>query len=131
MLIKRTNTITCEVAYVLLGETTGGVWHAKMMWRRTGEPASVDFDWHKVLTREEKKGDVVGFYHTHPNGLKSPSARDDRTMDAWSTCFGKPLLCLISDGDGIGGWVYDADKDGRTRLSEVHKFRNHWLVAIL
>ena len=127
--LKR-NIVSCEVAYILIGETSGGIWHARMQWRTSGEPASVDFEWQKVLTREEERGDVVGFFHTHPHGLKSPSARDDRTMNSWSTCFGKPLLCLIDDGDGINGWVYDADKETEKKIAEVQKFRNNWLVVI-
>lgn len=126
----RNNDISCEVGYVLLGETKCGIWHARMMWRRTGTRSSVDFDWQKVLNREEKLGDVIGFYHTHPNGFKSPSARDDKTMDAWSTCFGKPLLCVISESKNISGWIYDAQKDSKTQVEEVQQFKNNWLVAI-
>ncbi len=130
MLTKSKNKITCEIAYVLLGETRDGAWHAKMMWRRTGQPASVDFDWQKVMTREETKGDVVGFFHTHPSGFCEPSGRDDKTMMAWSTCFGKPLLCLIDDGDGMRGWVYDYKSGSKTVVQQVTKFKGNWLVVI-
>lgn len=126
----RRNVVTCEVGYVLLGETKCGIWHARMMWRRTGTHSSVDFDWQKVLDREEKIGDVIGFYHTHPSGFTSPSKRDDVTMSAWSTCFGKPLLCVISESDKIGGWIYDAKDDSKSRVHDIRKFKTNWLVAI-
>jgi proteasome lid subunit RPN8/RPN11 len=71
-------------------------------------PDAADSRWNRqrrvdaagVLAREESKGDVVGFYHTHPAGPPEPSQRDVRTMRAWVSSFGKPLLCLIeSDGE--------------------------------
>jgi hypothetical protein len=126
---KKKHIVVCEVGYVLLGECKSGIWHARMTWRRTGSSTSVDFDWQQVLTREEKLGDVIGFYHTHPARFRSPSKRDDKTMDAWSTCFGKPLLCLIAEGDEVGGWIYDAKKDTKTEIGKVQLFRNNWLVA--
>lgn len=63
----------------------------------TGNSASVRFDGQWALKREEKKGDVVGFWHTHPDGTLEPSKRDIKTMQAWIGCFGKPLLCVIQN----------------------------------
>ena len=54
------------------------------------------------MEREEVRGDVVGFYHTHPSMPPVPSARDAATMPAWVSCFGKPLLCVIDGGGGLG-----------------------------
>ncbi len=122
--------VSCEIGYVLLGETRDGIWHARMMWRRTGSPASVDFDWQRVMDREETRGDVVGFFHTHPMGFNSPSARDNKTMNAWSTCFGKPLLCLIDDGNGTNGWIYDAHEERVTKASKIAVFRRKVIVAV-
>jgi proteasome lid subunit RPN8/RPN11 len=130
MMSSERNIIACEVAYILIGETTGGVWHARMQWRSTGRPASVEFDWQRVMQREEWRGDVVGYFHTHPHGFTSPSSRDDKTMYTWSTCFGKRLLCLIDDGDGTKGWVYDSASEGRTEVSQARRFRNDWIVVI-
>lgn len=127
---KKLQTVSCEVGYVLIGETKCGIWHARMMWRRTGTQTSVDFDWQQVMDREEKFSDVIGFYHTHPSGFESPSARDDKTMSAWSTCFGKPLLCLISERQQIRGWIYDAREDTRSEVSKIERFRKDWIVAI-
>jgi len=119
-----------EVSYVLLGEFVDCLWHARMNWKSTGSASDVDFDWKKVMDREERFGDVVGFYHTHPRGMLSPSNRDDKTMFAWSTCFGKPLLCVISDGKQTGAWVYDYKTEKRIAVAKVVKFRGNWIAAI-
>jgi proteasome lid subunit RPN8/RPN11 len=64
------------------------------------------------LTREEEQGDVVGFWHTHPAGSgTTPSRRDIRTMQAWCSALGKPLLCLISE-------------EGRENEAAVYLFDN-------
>ncbi len=63
----------------------------------TGKPASVKFNGEWTLKREEKKGDVIGFWHTHPDGNLEPSERDIKTMKAWISCFGKPLFCVIQN----------------------------------
>ena len=82
-----------------------------------GEPASVAFDAEWVLEREESKGDVVGFYHTHPSGLPSPSKRDDRTMHAWVCSFGKPLLCLIEADRQVIAYQYVDDENDAINLT--------------
>jgi proteasome lid subunit RPN8/RPN11 len=40
-----------------------------------GKPESVEFDAAWVLSREEAKQDIVGFYHTHPTGPLAMTAR--------------------------------------------------------
>jgi proteasome lid subunit RPN8/RPN11 len=118
-----------EISYVLIGQYVDGLWHARMNWRSTGSAVDVAFDWSQVMTREEQKGDVVGFYHTHPLGMLSPSSRDDKTMLAWSNCFGKPLLCVISDGVETRAWSYDYKKERGTSVAKVVKLRGDWIVA--
>jgi hypothetical protein len=66
----------------------------------------VRFDGPWVLRREEQHGDVVGFYHTHPDGPAVPSRRDVGTMRAWCSSFGKPLLCLIDSPAGVRGYRF-------------------------
>jgi proteasome lid subunit RPN8/RPN11 len=74
----------------------------------------VDADWSWTLSREEKEGDVMGFYHTHPDGFGAqPSRRDIRTMQAWCSALGKPLLCLIAEESKPGipkGYVFTSDE---------------------
>jgi proteasome lid subunit RPN8/RPN11 len=75
-----------------------------------GEPTSVAFDAQWVLHREETKGDVVGFLHTHPSGSPTPSQRDLKTMRAWSSSFGKSLLCLIASEGRLAAYRFDDDQ---------------------
>ncbi len=71
------------------------MWLCCLHFLGSGSPTGVEFDWAVVIKREERRGDVLGFYHTHPFGLNRPSRRDVRTMRAWCDCLGKPLLCVI------------------------------------
>lgn len=118
-----------EVAYVLLGEYLGGIWQARMVWRTRGTEVSVKFDGQRVLEREENFGDVIGFYHTHPEGFVHPSGRDDKTMEAWCLCFGKPMLCVIETSAGINGWIYEFAVAPR-KVALVQRFKGPGLVAV-
>jgi proteasome lid subunit RPN8/RPN11 len=95
-----------------------------------GSPASVEFDWAWVLAREERSRDVLGFYHTHPAGLATPSWRDVRTMRAWVGCLGKPLLCIIESEGGLAAYVFRTDTDEGHPLEEVERFPRQIIVGI-
>lgn len=84
-----------EIAYILVGRKSNSLLFARLLKRTKGTSTSVEFDWEWVLEREEKKGDILGFYHTHLHGL-SISGRDVRTMMAWASCLGKSLFCMIA-----------------------------------
>ena len=107
-----------EESWVVVGEVVDGIWAGRRVWRSSGEVASVGFSWRQVLGREERRGDVIGWYHTHPSGLLRPSARDVRTMAAWCTCFGKPLLCAIGDGERLAGFLFGRRYGEQERASE-------------
>jgi hypothetical protein len=130
-----TNTSTTkEVYFVLLGEAKNGIWLAKLCWRKAGSQTCVHFDGARVLAREESHGDVVGFYHSHPEGFVEPSRRDDDTMSAWSFCFGKPLLAVVATSLGPRAWVYGAGRQGaggRQKVQQVEIFKSRLLVARL
>jgi len=98
-----------EESWIVVGEVIDDVWHGRLFSHRQGKPAEVDVSWRAVLSREERFGDVIGFLHTHPSGLLRPSARDERTMEAWCSCFGKPLLCGITAGKETEGFIFSAD----------------------
>lgn len=84
-----------EICYILIGKRIGRFWFGRLVKKVIGSPGSVEFDWEWVLKREEEKGDVIGFWHSHPSGEIELSFRDSHTTIAWETCFYKPLLCVI------------------------------------
>jgi hypothetical protein len=97
-----------EICWVLIGKRQGDAWQVRRR-RPTcqGKFASVEADWAWALEREEQRGDVAGFWHTHPRGAGVvPSERDRRTMQAWCSALGKPLLCLIADGVQLAGYLF-------------------------
>lgn len=112
-----TNAI--EESAVLVGSRQGQTWYGVLRRWRKGQPASVDFDWDWVLEREEDHGDVLGFFHTHPAGLTQPSSRDVRTMCAWVSSFGKPMICVIASGQAIAAYLFTSDEDDGQRLAGV------------
>jgi len=124
-----------EVA-VLVGQRRGRLWYGRLRQRQVGKPASVEFDWAWVLAREERRGDVIGFYHTHPPGLTTPSQRDVRTMRAWVSCFGKPLLCVIETsqghnlGHGLAGYVFQDEEDDGVAVGQIEHFGHDVVVAV-
>ena len=99
-----------EESYVLVGYRRGRMWYGRLREYRAGAPARVVVDWQWVLDREERYGDVIGFYHTHPPGMTEPSTRDVRTMRAWASCFGKALLCVIQSGEFLDAFCFADDE---------------------
>ena len=94
-----------------------------------GSPADVEFDADWVLDREETRGDVVGFYHTHPSGQPNPSERDLRTMRAWAGSFGKPLLCLIQSDAALAAYQFDNDQSSGVRLTACELLPRGLVIA--
>jgi proteasome lid subunit RPN8/RPN11 len=95
----------------------GPFWHARRLRPTHSKPTTVEFDAAWVLEREEIRGDVVGFYHTHPAGPPEPSQRDVRTMRAWCGSFGKSLLCLIESAGALAAYRFDDDESAGARLA--------------
>jgi proteasome lid subunit RPN8/RPN11 len=119
-----------EESSVLVGYRRGSLWYGRLRQRQVGTPTSVEFDWDWVLQREERYGDVIGFHHTHPPGLAAPSARDVRTMCAWVSSFGKPLLCVIESEDVLTATLFRTDGAEGEPLSEVQRFPRNVLVGV-
>lgn len=119
-----------EHSWVLVGQRRGRIWFARRIREQTGEPTRVAFDGPWVLQREERRGDVLGFYHTHPGMAACPSRRDIRTMRAWCSAFGKPLLCLIAGADGVRGFVYEDDESAGVKLEIVTTFPRGVIVGV-
>jgi proteasome lid subunit RPN8/RPN11 len=119
-----------EQCWTLLGEHRSRIWLCRRVRQVGGERVSVRFDGDWTLKREEKYGDVVGFLHTHPDGPASPSARDVRTMRAWCSAFGKPLLCVIASPVGLRGYRFDDDESAGERLAIVESFSSGVVVGV-
>jgi len=119
-----------EQCWTLLGERRGRVWLCRRVQPTKGERTSVRFDGARVLEREEKYGDVAGFLHTHPDGPDGPSERDVRTMRAWCSAFGKPLLCLIAGPDGMRGFRFDDGESHGRELELVATFRRGVVIGV-
>ncbi len=115
--------------WTLVGTCENGTWHAKTHRRISGKPSSVEADWEWTLRREEKRGDVIGFAHTHPSGAGiTPSERDIRTLRAWRIALGKPLLMLIQDGILIAGYVLHSDDDELKSIMSVTRAEQGTLI---
>src|SRR5688572_11365396 len=118
-MIDRRGSISVEECWTLVGTSRTGAWRCRRLRYRCGEPATVTADGTWTLRREESRGDVVGFMHTHPMGGLAPSRRDLRTMRAWCDAFGKPLICVIATPSAIAAWRFDDWRSDGVRLGEV------------
>ena len=124
------STQVVEQVWTLVGNRRGRIWCARRTRSRSGEPLQVEFDGPWALRREETRHDVVGFLHTHPDMLARPSCRDRRTMRAWCSAFGKPLLCLIAGSDGLRAYRFDDHESAGAELKCVEKFPRGLIVAM-
>ena len=118
-----------ERCWTLLGARQGSFWHARRRRPTRGEPTQVAFDAAWVLDREETRGDIVGFYHTHPSGAPLPSQRDVNTMRAWAGSLGKPLLCLIESNDCAIAYRFDDDEAVGVKLAACERLPRGIVVA--
>ncbi len=118
-----------ERCWVLIGHRQRPFWYARLLRPTRGKPASVEFDGCWALAREEKFGDVVGFYHTHPSGPLKPSQRDRKTMRAWVGSFGKPLLCLIESDGKVVAYRFNSDRSRGTRLPACRRMPGNIVIA--
>ncbi len=97
---------------------------------RTGAQTSVCFDGLKTLRREETRHDVLGFFHTHPDGPPRPSRRDVRTMRAWCSAFGKPLLCVIASPEGLAGFRFENESSRGVPLATLAVFPRGVVIGV-
>ncbi len=124
-------TRAVEHCWVLTGCQEGAfTWRFRRRRRSSGEVASVEAAWEWALAREERFGDVIGFFHTHPRGAGAgPSSRDIRTMRAWCSAFGKPLLCVIAAGKIINGYTF-IHADGKPeQVESITRGEHGWYTV--
>jgi len=118
-----------EVYLGLVGHVVGHYWYGVGQWPNEGSPGEVEFDHNAVMKRDEEHGDVVGFFHTHPMSLASPSMTDYATMGAWTVCFGKPLVCCIKGVNGHKAhWFIDDETKHVTGW--VRRFGDIWIGRV-
>lgn len=120
-----------EHGAVLVGERRGPIWLLRRRRLVRGEPHQVETDWRWALAREERSGDVAGFFHTHPPGAgPRPSRRDVRTMQVWCGAFGKPLLCVIACEGRALATRFSADDDPGAPVGLAELFPRGALVVV-
>lgn len=120
-----------EEASILTGLRRGRVWLLRCQRRSDGAPVSVEADWRWTLEREERFHDVAGFYHTHPPAAGArPSRRDVRTMQAWCSALGKPLLCVIGCDGRLQSTLFADDEDSGQALPITEQFASGMLVVV-
>ena len=118
-----------ERAWTLVGATgDAGTCRVCRARPRVGSPATVTADGAWTLRREETRGDVAGFYHTHPNGPLRPSGRDVRTMRAWCDALGKPLLCVIATPTRVAAWRFTSHRSRGLRC-RIRSADRRWLIV--
>jgi hypothetical protein len=83
-----------EACWFVYGLRTKALYLGILVRQSTGGPASVDFDWQRAFRHRKH---LVGFFHTHPDGVDELSQTDHRTMRGWVTSLGKPLICGIKE----------------------------------
>ena len=105
-----------EQCWLIKGFETKKYYFGILSYQGEGDISSVDFDWRKASGKN-----VLGFYHTHPSGLATPSDRDDRTMGALVRAEGRPLLCGILTESTDNCYVYRREED---RSIESVKLKN-------
>ncbi len=123
-----------EQCWVLIGTYSelDRLWRVKRRRQIGGSRTSVEADWAWTLAHEEQHGDVIGFWHTHPRGYGTiPSGRDVLTMRAWCSAFGKPLLCVIADGDNWDGYVFVDDESEWQPVRSIERIKPGQFVMMM
>jgi hypothetical protein len=72
----------------------------------------------------------MGFLHTHPDGPARPSARDVRTMRAWCSAFGKPLLCVIASATELAGFQFTDNCADGAAIMAVEIFPRGLVIGV-
>lgn len=119
----------CEECWLLVGEHRSGIWLGRLVDHTTGKPASVEFNGPAALAREEQLGDVIGFFHTHPDCEANLSQRDIHTMQAWTSAFGKPLVCLIEGTNGLRAYRFE-NSESQGSAMRVEQFSHNQFVLL-
>ena len=104
-----------EECWIIYGWKKDKWLHGILIYESKGGPGSVDFDWKKVVKRRRN---IIGFNHTHPGGMSTPSSIDDNTMTGWVKALGKPLLCAIESNEQKI-FLYERAEDRTVHYREI------------
>lgn len=118
-----------EQCWILVGKRQGSFWQCALIDPVEGKPTEVEFSFEAVLRRDDLQGDVLGFLHTHPSSRLDPSHTDVETMRAWSSCLGRPLLCLIAHEENVEAFLFLDDECDGWRLAAA-EFLDQEMVII-
>lgn len=80
-----------EECWFLYGIRIGAWYIGFLRHHSIGEWASVEFDWEKALESRF----LLGWFHSHPDGITTPSSTDHKTMRSWVRTVERPLICGI------------------------------------
>ena len=107
-----------ECCGVLVGRTKEGEKIVTELCQTTNIVAGEKTDWFEIEPKElmkifqraaEEEKDVLGFYHSHPNGSPIPS-RSDSEQVSWSF-YSYVIVGLDNKGEGdIKSWVFNEDR---------------------
>lgn len=100
----------------------------------TGTEVSVDLIsfGEKIEKRESQHGDVLGFWHSHPEYAKGISGTDIDHAKGFSFSYGKNILMIIETDSGWSRAWY-VDEDGKTIDAVVIQFpllKDYFLVYL-
>jgi proteasome lid subunit RPN8/RPN11 len=127
--VKTKTHIENEQCWILVGKRQGSFWQCAMVEPTTGTPTEVEFSFESVLKRDESLGDIVGFLHTHPSGSLDPSRKDVETMRAWTSCLGRPLICMIACDEAIEAFLFMDDECDGWRLSAAEHLNDQTVIV--
>jgi hypothetical protein len=125
--IDRPDLLFREKCWIIRGFKTKKHYFGVLFYQGEGGLSSVEFDWRKATSKN-----IIGFYHTHPSGIETPSNRDDRTMGALVRAEGRPLLCGILTDHTNNCYIYKRAEDRSIesiRLNNVNVIGHKLFIA--
>lgn len=90
-----------EKCWFLVGKKIGQFYVGKIVYHSQGNTLKVDFDWESAVNER-----VLGFYHTHIDGLPYLSDEDETTMRAWVRSEGRSMLCGVITDESQSCWIF-------------------------
>jgi hypothetical protein len=119
-----------HIFYYLKGKIKDGVWYCRRRGRYLGKKGP-DCRWNDVRERETKAGDVLGFFHYHPEtDLDRPSEWDLTQISKWNSEFNKDILCVLANDIGMRGFIFRPGTENLTAAGKVVYFKKSIIIAV-